>query len=213
MDGNKAAPSLDGAHATISIAGRVIGPGHTPYLIAEIAQAHDGSLGLCPCLHRRGRCGAGADAVKFQTHFADENRRSTSRFASSSRSRTRPVSPIGGGMEFTEEQWAGLAEHAHREAARVPELCLFARGPWTCSSDWACRPGRLPRARCCLAGVSRTHERSRQARSCSAPGMSTYAEIDASVEQLARSKARLRGPAVHQPLSYRARGCRPQCYR
>ncbi len=68
MDGNKAATSRGGVHATICIAGRIIGPGHTPYLIAEVAQAHDGSLGFAHTFIDAA-AEAGADAVKFQNSF------------------------------------------------------------------------------------------------------------------------------------------------
>jgi N,N'-diacetyllegionaminate synthase len=53
------------------IAEREIGPDHPPFIIAEVAQAHDGSLGMAASfIDIAAECGA--DAVKFQTHIASE---------------------------------------------------------------------------------------------------------------------------------------------
>ena len=55
----------------IEIGKRKVGKAYKPYIIAEIAQAHDGSLGLAHSfIDLAKECGA--DAVKFQTHFAEE---------------------------------------------------------------------------------------------------------------------------------------------
>lgn len=80
-------------------------------VIAEVAQSHDGSLGQAYAFVDAA-ARAGADAIKFQTHIAaaestlDEpwrvrfSHQDESRFAYWKR------------MEFTAEQWAGLAQHA-----------------------------------------------------------------------------------------------------
>lgn len=80
-------------------------------LIAEVAQAHDGSLGTAHAFIDA-VAAAGVDAVKFQTHIAEAestpsepwripfSRQETSRFEYWRR------------MEFTEEQWHGLKQHA-----------------------------------------------------------------------------------------------------
>lgn len=80
-------------------------------VIAEIAQTHDGSLGTAHA-YIDAVANAGADAIKFQTHIAAAestpgepwrvkfSRQDATRFDYWKR------------MEFPEEQWHGLAEHA-----------------------------------------------------------------------------------------------------
>jgi N-acetylneuraminate synthase len=79
-------------------------------IIGEVAQAHDGSLGMAHAFIDA-IANAGADAVKFQTHIAAAestpgepwrvrfSRQDDSRYDYWKR------------MEFTEEQWRGLKEH------------------------------------------------------------------------------------------------------
>ena len=97
---------------SLSIAGRRVGPGNPALIIAEIAQAHDGSLGQAH-VFIDAIAEAGADAAKFQTHIAaaeltlDEPFRV--RFSQQDATRL----DYWKRMEFTPEQWHGLAAHAH----------------------------------------------------------------------------------------------------
>jgi len=80
-------------------------------IVGEVAQSHDGSLGLAHAFVDA-IANAGADAVKFQTHIAEAestpgepwrvkfSRQDASRYDYWKR------------MEFTEEQWRGLKAHA-----------------------------------------------------------------------------------------------------
>ena len=56
-------------NATLELADRRIGEGHPCLIVAEVAQAHDGSLGTAHA-YIDAAAEAGADAIKFQTHIA-----------------------------------------------------------------------------------------------------------------------------------------------
>ncbi len=97
--------------ATFDIAGRQVGGDVPAYLIAEVAQAHDGSLGTAHAFVDAA-ADAGADAIKFQTHIADaeSTRDEPFRVKFSRQDETR--FDYWKRMEFTPEQWAGLKTHA-----------------------------------------------------------------------------------------------------
>jgi N,N'-diacetyllegionaminate synthase len=80
-------------------------------IIGEVAQAHDGSLGLAHA-YIDAIAAAGADAVKFQTHIAAAESTPSEpwRIRFSLQDCTRYE--YWKRMEFTEEQWQGLRRHA-----------------------------------------------------------------------------------------------------
>ncbi len=79
--------------------------------VAEVSQTHDGSLGQAHAFIDAVAL-AGADAVKFQTHIAAVESTPAEpwrvRFSRQDGSRYEYWQR----MEFTDEQWAGLADHA-----------------------------------------------------------------------------------------------------
>ncbi len=81
------------------------------WIIAEVAQAHDGSLGAAHA-YIDAVADAGADAVKFQTHIAaaESTPAEPWRVRFSQQDETRY--DYWRRMEFTEDQWAGLKRHA-----------------------------------------------------------------------------------------------------
>jgi N,N'-diacetyllegionaminate synthase len=88
-----------------------VGLGHGIAVIAEVAQAHDGSLGMAHA-YIDAIANAGADAVKFQTHIAaaESTPQEPWRVKFSQQDATRY--DYWKRMEFTEEQWHGLKKHA-----------------------------------------------------------------------------------------------------
>lgn len=90
-----------------------IGAGKPAFLIAEVAQAHDGSLGAAHAfIDLAKECGA--DAVKFQTHIAREETTREEDFRVRIFPQDKTRYEYWQRMEFTEEQWAGLADHAKK---------------------------------------------------------------------------------------------------
>lgn len=86
-------------------------PAAPAFIIAEVAQAHDGSLGTAHA-YIDAAAKAGADAVKFQTHIAAEesSAQDTWRVKFSKQDATRY--DYWKRMEFTEAQWLELKQHA-----------------------------------------------------------------------------------------------------
>jgi N,N'-diacetyllegionaminate synthase len=81
------------------------------FLIGEVAQAHDGSLGMAHA-YIDAIARSGADAVKFQTHIAaaESTPGEPWRVKFSKQDATRYE--YWQRMEFTEAQWLGLRQHA-----------------------------------------------------------------------------------------------------
>jgi len=79
-------------------------------IIAEIAQAHDGSLGI---LHSYidALATTGVDAVKFQTHIADAESSAYEPFRVKFSYEDATRFDYWKRMEFTPEQWAGIKQH------------------------------------------------------------------------------------------------------
>ena len=95
----------------LRIAGREIGPGQPALIVAEIAQAHDGSLGLAHAF-MDAIADAGADAVKFQTHIASAESTIDEPFRVRFSQQDATRYDYWRRMEFEPEQWQRLANHA-----------------------------------------------------------------------------------------------------
>jgi len=85
---------------------------HPPYIIAEVGQAHDGSLGTAHA-YIDAVARTGASAIKFQTHYAEEESSQDEpwRVQFSTQDETR--FDYWKRMEFTPAQWKELADHTH----------------------------------------------------------------------------------------------------
>lgn len=93
------------------IGNKAIGEENPCFIIAEVAQAHDGSLGTAHA-YIDAIAEAGADAVKFQTHIAaaESTAQEPWRIKFSEQDATRY--DYWKRMEFTEAQWLSLKQHA-----------------------------------------------------------------------------------------------------
>lgn len=109
---------------TVTIGERRVGAGHPCLIIAEIAQGHDGSLGTAHA-YVDAVANAGADAIKFQTHIAAAESTPAEPFRVHFSRQDATRYDYWKRMEFSERQWAELAEHA-----RVKGL-LFLSTPFS----------------------------------------------------------------------------------
>jgi N-acetylneuraminate synthase len=148
-------------------------------IIGEVAQSHDGSLGLAHAFIDA-IADAGADAIKFQTHIAaaESTPQEPWRVKFSSQDKTRY--DYWKRMEFTEPQWHELGEHAHaRQLAFISSPFSFEAvellqrtgiDAWKIASGEVCNKTMLTRIATAGQPVLLS------------TGMSPLSEIDAAVE-------------------------------
>lgn len=98
----------------MKIANRNIGRGEPCFIIAEVAQAHEGSLGMAHA-YIDAVATTGVDAVKFQTHIAEAESLPTDQFRVNFSKQDATRYDYWRRMEFTHEQWQGLADHAREK--------------------------------------------------------------------------------------------------
>jgi N-acetylneuraminate synthase len=97
--------------ASFAIAGHQVGPGQPCFIIAEVAQAHDGSLGAAHA-YIEVAARTGVNAVKFQTHIASAESTAAEPFRVRFSPQDATRYDYWRRMEFTPSQWAELAAHA-----------------------------------------------------------------------------------------------------
>jgi len=97
------------------------------FLIAEIGQAHDGSLGMAHA-HIDAAADAGVDAVKFQTHIAEAESSVYEPFRVKFSYADATRYDYWKRMEFTPEQWAGLKKHCEEKKIE------FISSPFSCAA-------------------------------------------------------------------------------
>ncbi len=97
----------------IRLGDRRIGRNERPFVIAEVAQTHEGSLGNAFAFAEVAR-DCGADAIKFQTHIAAEESTPQEpwRVAFSRQDASRY--DYWRRMEFSFDQWASLKDHCDK---------------------------------------------------------------------------------------------------
>ena len=156
-------------YKNFSIEKHRIGEGSPCFIIAEVAQAHDGSLGTAHAFIDA-IAHAGGDAVKFQTHIADaeSTREDDSRYDYWKR------------MEFTEDQWKGLKEHAESKGL------VFLSSPFSRKAVDMLHVLGMPAWKIPSGEVNNFHLLEMMANTGSpillSSGMSTLEELDAAVK-------------------------------
>ena len=170
------------------IGGHKIGGGAPGYLIAEVAQAHDGSLGTAHAFIDAA-ASAGADAIKFQTHLAsaESTRDEPFRvpFSRQDSSRYDYWQRTG----FDAEQWSGLARHAREQGL------AFLSSPFSVEAVELLRALDVPAWKVASGEVG---TESLLAAICAdrkpvllSTGMSAFAEIDKAVAAIRQANAPL----------------------
>lgn len=98
---------------TVRVGTRSVGTGHPCLVIAEVAQAHDGSLNMAHAF-LDAAADSGADAIKFQTHIAAAESTPAEQWRVQFSRQDATRYDYWRRMEFDAEQWAGLRAHAHQ---------------------------------------------------------------------------------------------------
>lgn len=89
-----------------------IGDGSSAYLIAEVAQSHDGSLGMAHSFIDSAAA-FGANAIKFQTHIASAESTYEEPFRKLFGKQDETRFDYWKRMEFSPDQWRELAKHCN----------------------------------------------------------------------------------------------------
>ena len=159
---------------------RPVGQGEPCLIIGEVAQTHDGSLGLAHAFIDA-IANAGADAVKFQTHIAvnESTPQEPWRVKFSYQDDTRYE--YWERMQFTEQQWCGLKTHA------VDRNLVFLSSPFSFEAiDLLTRVG-VDAWKVASGEVSNVPMLERMVETglpiLLSSGMSSLSELDAAVEQ------------------------------
>ncbi|MBX7146186.1 MAG: N-acetylneuraminate synthase family protein [Alphaproteobacteria bacterium] len=165
-------------------------------IIGEVAQSHDGSLGMAHAfIDALADCGA--DAVKFQTHIADAESTPGEPWRKIFSKQDKTRYEYWKRMEFTEEQWSGLRDHAHQRDL------LFLSSPFSLeAADLLLRIGGLAGWKIASGELSNDLMLDAIVKTklpiMMSTGMSTYDEIDTIIKKLKKSSAPL---AVMQAAS------------
>ena len=157
-------------------------------IIAEVGLAHDGSLGLAHAFIDEAARG-GADAVKFQTHIAAAESTPAEPFRVKFSRQDATRYEYWQRMEFSEEQWRGLADHARERGL------LFLSSPF--SVEAVDLLGRVGMSMWKIASGEVSNRPLIEAVAASgrpvllSSGMSSLAELDVAADRVRRAGAPL----------------------
>lgn len=173
---------------TLQIGSRAIGPSQPCLIVAEVAQAHDGSLGTAHA-YIDAVAAAGADAVKFQTHLADAESTPGEPFRVKFSRQDASRYDYWKRMEFSFDQWQGLADHAReRNLLFLSTPFSFAAADWLERLDvpaWKIGSGEVNN----IPLLRRLAQTGRPV--LLSTGMSGWAELDAAVATVRGAGAEL----------------------
>lgn len=160
---------------------RKIGGGAPCFVVAEVAQAHDGSLGTAHAFIDA-VAEAGADAIKFQTHIAAAESTPGEPFRVKFSRQDATRYDYWKRMEFSETAWHGLAAHAAERGL------LFMSSPFSVAAVELLERVGVPGWKIGAGETSNTPMLRRIARGGKpvllSSGMSGWAELDRAVETL-----------------------------
>jgi len=150
-------------------------------IIGEVAQAHDGSLGIAHS-YIDAIANAGADAVKFQTHIAAAESTPGEPWRVKFSEQDASRYDYWKRMEFTEDQWCGLKKHSEERGL------LFLSSPFSIEAvELLARVGVVA-WKVASGEVGNVPMFERMARAgipfILSTGMSSLDEIDAAVERV-----------------------------
>lgn len=95
----------------IKIEDKLIGKNQPPFVIAEVGQAHEGSLAIAHSFIEAVHS-SGADAIKFQTHIANAESTIDEKFRKKFPTQDKNRYEYWKRMEFSYENWKELKDHA-----------------------------------------------------------------------------------------------------
>jgi N-acetylneuraminate synthase len=169
-----------------SIQEREVGPGRPCLIIAEVGQAHDGSLGTAHA-YIDAAADAGADAVKFQTHIAAAESTPGEPFRVHFSPQDATRYDYWRRMEFSELQWRGLADHARERGL------IFLSTPFSFAAFELLERLDLPAWKVGSGEVTNVPMLERMANTgrpvLISSGMASWEELDSAVATVAGRKA------------------------
>lgn len=171
---------------SFKLADYTIGSGSPCFMIAEVAQGHEGSLGMAHA-YIDAVAEVGVDAIKFQTHIADAESTLDEPFRVKFSRQDSTRYGYWKRMEFTFEQWQGLANHC-----RDKEI-IFLSSPFSTKAVELLKKLDVPAWKI-GSGETVTGDILDAVLTTKRPvlvstGMSTYLEIDNLVGKLRSSQA------------------------
>lgn len=168
---------------TFKIANKKIGIKFKPFVIAEIGQNHDGSLGMAHS-YIDAVAKTGADAIKFQTHIARAESSPDEKFRVPFSYVDKTRYDYWKRMEFTEEQWRNLSAHAKKRGM------IFLSSPFSLEAAkllekigcpaWKIGSGELKNIML-LSFIAKTKKPV-----LLSSGMSSYSELDEAVKTISK---------------------------